>query len=65
MFILGLLTRIMFKISFITAPIANATAGTNGLFKPYSQPFIVWLNATNIIAIDDNLSTIPPSGAFG
>ena len=33
--------------------------------KPYNPPFIVWLSATNIIAIDDSLSTMPPSGAFG
>ena len=65
MFILGLLTNTIFNNNLIHAPTASAIAGISGLFIPYKPPFIVWLNATKIIAIDDNFSTIPPSGAFG
>ena len=40
MFILGLLTRIIFKIVFTPAPIANAIAGICVFPKPYKPPFI-------------------------
>ena len=64
-FIIGLLIKITFKISFTVAPIAKAIAGIWTLFRPCNPLFIVWFIATNIIAIAANLKTPAPSDADG
>ena len=63
--ILGIGTKIKFKINFIITPHPSAIAGIANLPYPCSAPFIVWSSIVNIIVSELICNITEPALAFG